>query len=360
MSYTDCPKVFTDFHHASLLYSLILLFENRLGGSVYRPIGMEWADEGFWKVFNHPATQQQYLTLAQGYRPVDGTPPLNIIDKYEDDVYYCQDVDSGYYNKAITLPTFYRLPIDIVIASLPQHIEPFKRLCATHPNKPKLIYQIGNSWTIEAGLAPNIMASARIDSVPADINFVSYHQEFDLGLFRPVEVLDKLSKRKIVTSFVNCFNVAGHFSEDWELFLKVEGMMPEWGFLSLGGQCRDGAAHGSKELASAINSSRFVWHTKNGGDGYGHIIFNTAAMGKPMIVKKQYYLGKLGEALFRDGETCICIDGLTPDEIVNKIEYYNDQDRYETMFHNVCDNFKLQVNFDVEEMHIRKFLEVLK
>jgi hypothetical protein len=29
------PKVFTDFHHASLLQSFILLFERRFGGNVY-------------------------------------------------------------------------------------------------------------------------------------------------------------------------------------------------------------------------------------------------------------------------------------------------------------------------------------
>lgn len=360
MSYTDKPKVFCDFHHASLLQSFILLFEKRLGGSVYRPIGMEWVDQGYWKVFDHPATQQQFLTLTQGYRPIDGTEPLNIVEKYEDGVYYCQDIDSGYYNKAIDLYTFFKLPIDIVIATLPQHIEPFKRLCETHPNKPKLIYQIGNAWTVDAGLAPNVMASAIISGVPENINFISYHQEFDLNKFKVPETTDALTHRKTITSLVNCFNIMGHFAEDWALFQKMETTMPDWKFTCLGGQCRDGAAHGSQEVADTINVSRFLWHTKNGGDGYGHIIFNAAAMGKPMIVKKQYYLGKLGEALFKDGETCICIDGLTPEEIKEKIEHYNEPENYLKLFYNVVDNFKREVNFDVEELYIRKFLEVLK
>src|SRR3990172_6286612 len=99
-------NVLADFHHAGLLQSLILLFENRLGGNVYRPIGMEWADQGYWKVFDHPATRLQYLTYNQGYRPQDGTRPLNIIEKAQDDVYYCQDIDSGYYNKAVSLEKF--------------------------------------------------------------------------------------------------------------------------------------------------------------------------------------------------------------------------------------------------------------
>jgi hypothetical protein len=68
-------NVFTDFHHASLLQSFILLFEKRLGGNVFRPIGMEWAEKGFWKIYDHPATREQYLGL-NGATP-DGTPRLN-------------------------------------------------------------------------------------------------------------------------------------------------------------------------------------------------------------------------------------------------------------------------------------------
>lgn len=165
-------NVFTDFHHASLLNSFILLFERRLGGMVYRPIGLEWAERGFWKVYDHPFTREQFLSTKLGIvEPPpqmypDGTRPLNIIDKIVDGVYYCQDIDSGYYNKAITIDKFLSLPFDIVIASIPQHIEPFKKLCEIHPNHPKLIYQVGNAWNIEVGLAPNIMASALISNVP--------------------------------------------------------------------------------------------------------------------------------------------------------------------------------------------------
>lgn len=347
-------KVFSDFHHASLLYSFILLFEKRLGGSVYRPIGTEWADLGFWKVYDHPATQAQFLSTDQGFKPIDGTQPLNKIANVEDGVYYCQDIDSGYYNKAITFEKFMELDIDIVIASIPQHIEPFKRLCEIHPNHPKLIFQIGNSWTIEAGLAPNIMASAVINNVPSNINFISYHQEFDLNIFKPMEV----ESRKRISSFVNCFDSAGHFQQDWELFTKVEKLMPEWGFYSFGGQCRDGAAHGSLQLADAINASRFVWHTKNGGDGYGHVIHNAGACGVPLIVKKGYYIGKLAEPLIND-DTCVIIDGLNPQQIVEKIEQANIPENHAKMRVSMYDRFKQVVNFDVEEVLIRQFLEKL-
>src|SRR3990172_10388164 len=113
------PIVFVDFHHASLLNSLIILFEKRLKGTCLRPIGLEWAEQGYWHVFDHPFTRQQFLSTGLGTvePPVqmypDGTRPLNIVDKIEDGIYYCQDIDSGYYNKAITLAKFMELPIDI-------------------------------------------------------------------------------------------------------------------------------------------------------------------------------------------------------------------------------------------------------
>lgn len=345
----DKPIVFTDFHHASLLQSLIMLFEGRMGGQVYRPIGMEWAEKEYWKVYDHPATQAQFLGI--GSATPDGTKPLNEIDPFLKPpiagAYFCHDIDSGSVNKAITLEAFMAIPFDIVIASLPAHIEPFKRLCAEHPNHPKLIFQIGNAWTIEAVTAPNIMASAKIENIPAGINFITYHQEFDLEYFKPD--FDDLIPEKRIYSFVNCFNVMGHFASDWQLFQQIErAMQSDWIFESYGGQCRDGAIGPAEKLAAKMREARFIWHTKAGGDGYGHIIHNIAAVGRPTIVKKEYYRGKLAEELIKDGETAICIDGLSNSEIVNKIEYYEEPTRYVEMCKTIVDNFNEVCNFDRE------------
>lgn len=354
--------IFADFHHAGLLNSLILLFEKRLGGSVYRPIGIEWASEGFWSVYPHPATQAQFLTLDQGYRPIDGTAPLNQFIKNvpnpEDGVYYCQDIDSGEYNKAITLKKFLELPIDIVIASIPQHIEPFKRLCKLHPNNPKLIFQIGNAWTIEAGNVKNIMASAIINDVPESINFISYHQEFDLDIFHLADL--NFMPPPNIYSFVNCFDSAAHFTSDWELFTQMEKRMPDYDFKSFGGQCRDGAMNGSLQVAEAMRGSRFIWQTKAGGDGYGHVIHNAPAVGRPLIVKREYYQGKMAESLLIDGKTCITIDNLSTGEIETKIRFYSEQEKYLTLCKNAFSNFKQVVDFDKEESKIREFLTKLQ
>jgi len=361
------PIVFTDFHHASLLNSLIMLFEGRLGGEVYRPIGIEWAERGFWKVYDHPFTREQFLSTTLGVvEPPpqmypDGTRPLNIVDKIIDGVYYCQDIDSGYYNKAITIDKFLELPFDIVIASIPQHIEPFKKLCELHPNKPKLIYQIGNAWPPEAGLAPNVMASAIIHNVPEGVNFISYHQEFSLDTFYPqFPVIDEgQMPDQNIYSFINCFNIEKFYERDWGLFLMIESLMPEWNFKTYGGQCRDGAAHGTEQLADKMREARFVWHTKAGGDGYGHIIHNAPAVARPLIVKKQYYQGKLAEPLLVDGVSCIEIDQMPPEHIVRKIEHYSQPELYAKLSRGAYEIFKKVVNFDVEAKELEKFLENL-
>lgn len=350
------PIVFTDFHHASLLYSLILLFEKRLGGSVFRPIGIDWYSQGFWKILDNPDKVKQYLSIGDpdlnsvvGYYSIDGLKTTNNL------VYLLQD-NSGFLNKGITMDLFFQMPVDIVIASMPAHVEPFYRLCQSHPNKPKLIYQIGNAWPIEAGLAPNVMASAIIKGVPEHIHFISYHQEFDLSVFYP----DFSYPNPNIYSFKNCFNVVESYAEDWELFETVEKLMPAWTFKSAGFLCRDGRVDGHDKLAAQMREARFIWHTKYGGDGYGHVIYNSAAVARPMIVKMEYYRDKLGKELMIDGETCLAIDGLNPHEIVNKILYYSDEKRYTTLRQNVYTNFKAKVDFDKEANALQNFIQGLK
>ena len=346
------------FHHAGLLNSLIMLFEGRYGGNVYRPIGMEWHHEGFWAVYPHPDTARQFLSFDQGYRPVDGTPPLNLLVETnnarmdQQEVFYCRDIDSDQVNKAITLDTFKTMPIDIVIASIPAHIEPFKRLIREYKPNAKLIFQIGNAWSADVEGVQNVMASAIVPEVPPTINFVEYHQEFDLRIFAKMAPVPD----KVITSLINVH----HDMPDYSLFLHLEKAMPEWKFFSYGGQGRNGSMNGSRAVAEAIRASRFIWHVKAGGDGYGHILFNTAAMGRPCIVKKSYYAGKLGEKLLIDGETCIDIDGLDHSEIIAKIEKYNEQGAYEQMCKNVYQNFKQNVNFADDFNRICNFIAELQ
>lgn len=370
------PNVFVDFHHASLLNSLIMLFEGRLGGKVYRPIGIEWAERGFWKVYDHPATQAQFLGIG-GATP-DGSQPLNdVVGKTLDygQVYHCLDIESDQTNKAITLEAFWKMPIDFVVASIPQHIYPFRRLCEEHPNKPKLIYQIGNAWAVsmdERAQLDGVMASAKVPAMwdvagygGKQLPVITYHQEFDLNVFKFHEPMNYQSipakewPAKKISSFVNCFTTDQLFGFDYALFRTIEREMFDWNFRAYGGQCRDGSKNGSVELAAAMAESRFIWHTKAGGDGFGHVIHNAAACGRPLIVRKEYYNGKMANDLLIDGETCIAIDGLSTTDLISKIEYYNQHFIYLNMCRAMRERFQKVVNFDKETEEIKAFLDLV-
>lgn len=344
------------FHHAGLLNSLILLFEGRFRGFLARPIGKEWYNEGFWAVYDHPATIEQYLGI--GSATPDGTPPLNEVQDTENSgLYFCRDIASGFLNKAVTLDYFLNHDFDLVIASVPQHVRPFRKLCERHPKKPKLIYQIGNDWNIEKGdelLIDGIMASALLKTLP-EIPYLIYHQEFDLKTFSPGFAYPP----EKISTFVNCFNTAQLFAFDWAIFQEVEKSLPDWEFKSFGGGCRDGVAAGDAGVAEEMKKARFIWHTKSGGDGYGHVIHNTGAVARPPIVRMTQYYGKLAEVLLKDEETCLAIDNLSIPEIVKKIEHFSRPDRWLKMAKAHYSNFSDHVDFDKEAKMIDNFLRKL-
>lgn len=338
--------IFADQHHMSLYNSLRLLFEKRLGGTLYRPIGKEWQEKGIWRMAeiykNSPVTIEQYLGIKDLKPDNEG-------------IYHPYDEEYGYEQNAITLEKFYQLPIDIVIASLPEHIASFRVLCENHFNKPKLIYQVGNAWTIQEGSAKNILASAIIKDIPPDTHIVTYHQEFDLKNF----YFEKPRPLRKIHSFINCFNTAEHYEKDWIEFEQLERMMTDWDFKSFGGSCRDGAMNGTVALANKMREANFIYHVKKYGDGYGHIIHNAFAVGRPVITRISDYKGKLAEPLLEDGVTCIDLDKHSLEEVYLILASMPPKN-YEWVCQQVHKRFLEQVDFNADSIKIKKFLENLK
>jgi hypothetical protein len=346
-------KILTDFHHHALLQSLILLFEKRLKNEIFRPIGLEWYEQGYWNVFPHPATAAQYLSKDQVYKPIDGTPPLNQIIEQEKGIYLCHDIGEEIPNKAIDFKKFKETQFDILIASLPQHIEPFKKLISFYQPRAKLIYQIGNAWNIPRNAVKNVMASAIVPDIPIQVNFVQYHQEFDLNTFYFTHP-DPHSKK--IYSFINCLNTVDLYKKDWELFLALEKLMPEWEFKSFGGQCRDGSINNNKVLADKTREATLIFHCKSEGDGMGHVIHNAAAVGRPLITRYSDYKGKLAEPLIQP-YTAILVDQKTPEQIAQEIIQLDHIVNYGKSIHQM---FIENVDFNREVEEIRLFLEHLQ
>lgn len=334
-------NVFSDKHHQGLTKSLQMLFEGRLKSKLYTPIGIEWYPE-FWKLNDIEATAKQFL--ENGSQPYPEYSPLT-------------------HDRPITLEDFKNTKFDILIASVPQHIEPFKDLIRRYQPEAKLIFQIGNAWNIPNNSVRNVMASA-ICLPPIQVNYIEYHQEFDLNIFHQ----EPIPMNKKIYSFINCLNTVDIYKKDWELFLELEKLMPDWEFKSFGGQCRDGSFATTQEVADKMREADFIFMCKTEGDGYGHNIFNAAAVGRPIITRLADYKGKLAEPLITHHSSVI-VDGRNPQDIAEQIEaldYFNGSaDILNSSLNsfkmglNIYRLFKEHVNFEEEVKEIKKFIDRL-
>jgi len=181
--------------------------------------------------------------------------------------------------------------------------------------------------------------------VPPDKNVVFYHQEFDLDVFKYVD--PPMNNR--ITSFVMLLPDGGKYYDQ-----KAE--MPDYTFKAFGMGCPDGVVSGLDLIAKEMQESMFGWHIKPQGDGFGHILHNWAASGRPVITCFTDYANKLGGKLLVDGVTAINIDGLTPKAIAERIRKYSDPQRHLKMCVDMYNRFTQVCNFDEEFEKIKTFL----
>jgi hypothetical protein len=307
-------RILTDFHHSGLLRSLNLLFVNRLGHELYRPIGLEWFTEGFWKINNQQDTAEQFLGMDQAYLPPDGTAPLNqFTGRTETQEGACWVLDPGgqSMHRACTLQFFKDNPFDVLIASIPAHIKPFAELIRLYQPNAKLVFQVGNNWNFDELEGMNVLASTMPRPVKPNCNAIFYHQEIDLKEFYPTTV----EPNRNIYSFVNIQQNTGI---GWDDFIRLEKMTIGSGFIwkSFGGQCRDGSMHGDRELANKMRQAMMIYHVKPGGDGFGHVIHDAYAVGRPIITRRSHYANQPGGALMVPG-TCIDLDEYSLPEVKN-------------------------------------------
>lgn len=335
-------KILADRHHSGLYASLLFTLEGRLGHEVFSPIGTEWFNEGYWRmaeIYNNAVeTISQYLGFQQG-------------ELQEDGYYKILDPANNIYHRGITLDKFKEIDIDIIICTLPQHIDAYRELIRRFKPNAKLIYQIGNvDWhnIIPWDKVDNILASVKEFKYPAGKHVLFYKQEFDLSIFHPT---DSLVKNEIA-SFVNCL-------PNHEYFYSLKGVLsPEYKLRSYGQSCPDGIITTTSEMANIMNICKFGYHNKPHGDGYGHVIHNWFAVGKPVIINLSDYTDKLAGELLVDGKTCIDISNARFYELADIIKNISDL-QYADMCGAVRDIFKEKVDFKHDAVNMREFLSNL-
>ena len=337
-------KVLVDYHHNALLTSLYKLFVERLGWTLYIPMGMDWYERGYWSIEDGTKNDTN-LGLAKQFLTSPLIPDYTIKTPEQPKIEYAylSDVEEG-------------LTFDIVLASVPCRFQSFEKFVKEFGMNAKLIFQAGNNFAHDSYFIANVKnllssATGPYHYFPAP-NKVFYRQEFDLGLFRP----DKRCVVNTVTNFQ-------HLMCKKDLFHTLEWSMPNWRFRSFGVGNRELPLSGIHLVAAWMRQSGFVWHVKTLDEGYGHTIHNAFACGKPLITDTRYMTvyqqGKIPNTCMSlyTPETIIDIKDMSVEDIraelnrrVLDYEYYSDK---------VYKKFKEVVDFDREFVEVKAFLERL-
>jgi hypothetical protein len=191
---------------------------------------------------------------------------------------------------------------------------------------------------------------------------VVYHQEFSLRDFAAVPPPRADPFR--VSSFVQCYPE----SPTYPAWCETAPAAPEldWKvYGAYGGAPIDGWAAGNidrcADVAAAMQQSDVAWHAKAWSDGYGHVIHNWFAVGRPVFGIESYYRDQMAGALWVDGVTSFDIEHRTREEVIALIrDLARDEDRHRRMCEAAAARFREVVDFDAEAEAIRAmFAQVL-
>jgi glycosyltransferase involved in cell wall biosynthesis len=114
----------------------------------------------------------------------------------------------------------------------------------------------------------------------------------------------------------------------------------------------------SQELAAQMRSARVGLHLKTWSDGYGHVIHDLFAVGKPVVGTASYYEDKLAGPLFVEGVTSFDVQRHSHAETVDFIRRLcNDDELHERMSRASTARFHEIVNFDEEAVAIKAMFD---
>jgi len=333
-------KVFTEWHHGGLFHAQVLLWEKRLGGQVFGPVGYEWVKAGYWRLSGKPETQKQYL--EPGYCHQRGDGKLYYFDKAE-----------NINQRRISLDNFKKEKFDVILCTLQEHEKSFRWLRDKYQPQAAYIRLVGNTGEqVDWDRFDNFIDTTGLYQPPSRINSIKIAQEFPLDTFYYKEP----ENHTTVTNLMNCLKEA----DAYQIWLWLKGKLPDWKFFMHGSLGDDGMIDGLSALGDKIRDSAFIFQVKHHGEGFGHVIHNAYACGRPVITVAEFYRGKLAERFLIDGFSAILLDDKSPDEALEQIKYFADPQRHKQMCENARGLFEKYVDFDDDFKRFKIFLTNLR
>jgi len=336
--------ILADFHHGDLYESHQLVFVDRFGWDLYRPIGMEWFEQGYWDFGRDlfgDALAKQFLGIWS-------------TDADRGDHWERRDPNHpGRSYRMVTLEQARSRRWAFVLSSVSENDDGLHRFA--QQAGARWVSYIGNQGQlIRWDLNPLAIVSARIE-IPYPERTAAVHQEFSLTDFR----YQPPARRNRVASFVPCFPATPPYAT----FLEFARSMPdlEWRVHGPSGDAppdefQAGVIGTTPGVAAAMRETGFVWHAKL-ADGFGHVIHNAFACGRPVVGSMTPYIGKTAEPLWIDGVTCIDIDRRRPDEVRRLMrELRDDPERHQRMCQAAATRFREVVDFGADAEKIRELL----
>lgn len=338
-------RVLADYHHACLYESLALLFEDRFGWELYRPIGMEWYDSDLWRferAWHGDAVARQYLSPWPDDMPADGHSLR------------AEPQHPGRTHRLVTMDQAADAGIDLVLSTLTENEPGWHAWAMAHGAHYGI--QVGNQGAQnEWGLAEFAMCSSTVPLTPW-MPHVFYHQEFSLADYRPAR-----TGTDLVGTWVQCLTSDG---AEAARFRRLASLVPE-GRFRYHGHCSDdddplygGNVATCPEVAEQMRSARVGLHLKTWSDGYGHVIHDLFAVGRPVVATASYYRDKLAAPLFIDGETSFDVQTRTDGEVAGIIRrLLLDDDFAARIGENAARRFREVVDFETDAQAVRAMLE---
>jgi hypothetical protein len=376
-----------DPHHAMLSQSLVYLFELRLGIELYRPKGREWYDRGFYW---HPIEAEAIANLTP-------SSDNECCPQAPDQFAWQKTSATGYFDQDNLLSRwlpFDRLKeVDYLICTSDRNEQRFADLKRNFKLNARIIRYIGNREedcnidNFDIGLFATLKYYEHFRNLKPCMLF---HPEFSTELYSfsppPIEP-------KFLRSFLNFQHHHREAGSPWERWQQYAGYANEAGAYSimhgLGtpppgveveldvilDTCFDrmgrpdlkdrskwpdlrfnqGEPQSHKQIAELMKLSNLVLHIKRGSEGYGYVIHNLAAMGRPPIIEYDAYRHLSARAFLQHKETCLYVTGHDPTDFEN-LRWALEPENNLKMSKALYDRFTNEVNFPAEAAKLKALL----